>query len=497
MGRLSGQTHKVRNVGALSELEEFVSSLSAEDKAELDIILGDDLKKVVLLSGLPHQWSPRPYQEPLWEYLNNGGTRVCVIWHRRSGKDDVALNWTAIAAHQRVGEYWHMLPQASQGRKVVWDAVSPHTGKRRIDQAFPRNLRDRTIGNEMVIKFKNGSLWRVVGSDNYESLLGATPAGVVFSEWALADPQAWAFLRPILAENHGWAMFITTPRGTNHAKKTLDLAKSDSNWFSQVLSADSTGVFTQDQLAAELKDYIAEYGVDEGNALFAQEYKCSFDAALIGSYYGGYLSRATHDGRIARLPIDRSIPVHTAWDLGVSDSTAIWFIQRAGREYRLIDYHEASGVGLDEYARILTERREKHRWVYGTHYFPHDMAVRELSNGGRSRADTMEGLGYKPLIVPQHNLMDGVNAVRRMLDETWIDEERCERGLNALRNYRREWDDRLKMFRDIPLHDWSSHGADALRTFASGYRDPKQKHKISMPLMGDDHLSDGTGWMRR
>jgi phage terminase large subunit len=301
-------------------------------------------------------------------------------------------------------------------------------------------------------------------------------------------------------ENDGWAMFVTTPRGANHARKTLELARSDPSWFQQVLSAKDTGVFTEDQLASELKEYQHDYGKEEGEALFEQEYNCSFDAALIGSYYGAYLNRAAKEGRIGKVPIDRSLLVHTGWDLGVSDSTGIWFIQRAGREYRIVDYHEAAGVGLDEYARVLDAKKAEHSWVYGLHYFPHDMAVRELSNGGRSRADTMQGLGYKPIIVPQNNVMDGINATRRLLDQAWIDETRCERGLNALRNYRREWDDRLKMFRDSPLHDWASHGADAIRTFASGYRDPKEKAPappVKIPSFASTPSERGTGWMGR
>lgn len=451
---------------------------------------------------LPNEWSPRQYQLPVWKYLEGGGKRACLIWHRRSGKDDVALNWAAIAAHERVGEYWHMLPAASQARKAIWDAVSPHTGKRRIAQAFPLDLREKTREDEMTIRFRSGSLWRVVGSDNYQSLLGSTPAGIVFSEWALADPDAWAFLRPILMENNGWALFITTPRGTNHAHKTLALANSDPNWFAQVLSNRETGVFTEAQLADELREYQHDYGEEEGLALFEQEYHCSFESALIGSYYGAYLTRALKDTpkRIGTIPIDRAVPVHTAWDLGISDSTAIWFIQRAGREFRLIDYHEGAGVGLDEYARVLEERRVKYKWVYGNHYFPHDIAVRELGNKGKSREDTLRELGYKATVVPQHNVMDGINAVRRMIDQSWIDDVRCERGLNALRNYRREWDDRLKKFRDAPLHDWASHGADALRTFASGYREVREKKPetaIIPPGIVAGHQERGTGWMAR
>jgi hypothetical protein len=394
-----------------------------------------------------------------------------------------------------------MLPEAAQGRKAIWDAVSPHTGRKRIDQAFPHELRDRTREQDMVIQFKNGSLWRVVGSDNYESLLGSTPAGVVFSEWALADPAAWAFLRPILIENSGWAMFITTPRGSNHARTTLTLAQSDESWFAQVLSAKDTGVFTKEQLEAELKEYQYDYGLEEGGALFEQEYNCSFEAALIGSYYGPYLTRAQKDGRIGNVPVDRGALVHTAWDLGVSDASAIWFIQCVGRERRIVDYHETSGVGLDEYARILEDKRQAHRWIYGKHYFPHDIEVRELGNKGLSRSDTLRGLGVTPTVVPVHSVMDGINAVRRVLDYAWIDEKRCERGLNAIRNYRRQWNEKLKTFADAPLHDWASHAADALRTFAAGFRDPKDK-PLSAPKIPDFSRGvlpgqRGTGWMAR
>jgi hypothetical protein len=484
----------------LAELESYIANLSKAEKAELDKMIAPELSSQCVMLNIEklRNWSPRPYQQPLWEYLEGGGRRACVIWHRRSGKDDVALNWTAQAAHERVGEYWHMLPEAAQGRKVVWDAVSPHTGKRRIDQAFPVGIREKTRQQDMVIEFKNGSLWRVVGSDNYNSLMGATPVGVVFSEWALADPNAWAFLRPILMENGGLAMFITTPRGNNHAKTTLDLARQEDGWFSEVLSADKTGVFTPIQLETELRELQHDYGVEEGAAIFEQEYNCSFESALVGAYYGAYLNRAAKDGRIGKVPVDRGVLVHTAWDLGISDSTAIWFIQCVGKERRLVDFHEVSGVGFDEYKRILEDRAKEHGWCYGLHYFPHDIAHRELSNNGLSRVDTLKSLGIKATVVPVSNVNDGINAVRRMLDSAWIDENRCERGLNALRNYQRAWNEKMKMFSDAPLHNWASHGADALRTFACGYREAKEKIPVAvkMPTFSSQNKRS-TAWMAR
>lgn len=486
---------------AIEDHAAYIAGLSAKEKKELDQILAGDLaiKKAVAKLEELRQWRPRKYQLPLWRYLEGGGKRACVIWHRRSGKDDVALNWTAQAALERVAEYWHMLPEAAQGRKVIWNAVNPHTGRRRIDQAFPPEFRAKTRDDEMAIQFKNGSLWRVVGSDNYNSLMGATPAGVIFSEWALADPNAWAFLRPILMENEGWAIFITTPRGPNHAKATYDLARQENGWFGQILTVAETGVFAKEQLATELRELQHDYGFEEGAALYEQEYNCSFDAALVGSYYGPYLTRAQREGRIGNIPIDRGIVVHTSWDLGVSDSTAIWFVQCVGKERRLVDYHEGSGVGLEEYAKVLDDKQKERGWVYGTHYFPHDIEHRELGNKGLSRVDTLASLGIKAKVVPQHNVNDGINAVRRMLDATWIDEKRCERGLNALRNYQRAWNEKLKMFSDAPLHNWASHGADALRCFASGFREVKERPQLdfALPKLSTGGVGGGNNWLRR
>ena len=486
-----------------ADVHAYLAGLGADEKAKLDAMLHAEIKVAKTIHRIEtlRAWSPRSYQIPLWRYLEQGGTRACVIWHRRSGKDDVALNWTAVASHMRVGEYWHMLPEAAQGRKVVWDAVNPHTGRKRVDQAFPLELREKTREQDMVIQFKNGSLWRVVGSDNYNSLMGATPVGVVFSEWALADPQSWAFLRPILMENGGWAMFITTPRGPNHAKTTFELSKAEPGWFGQKLTVEDTGVFTKEQLATELRELQHDYGNEEGVALFEQEYRCSFESPLIGSYYGSYLTKMATSGRIGAVPVDRAVLVHTAWDLGISDSTAIWFIQCVGKERRLVDYIESSGIGLDEYARMLAEKQKEHGWVYGQHWFPHDIEHRELGNKGLSRSDTLMGLGIKAKVVPVSNVLDGINAVRRLLDASWIDEKRCERGLNALRNYSRAWNEKTKMFSDAPKHDWSSHGADALRTFAAGYREPKEKTVEiypKIPTIGARPPSSrGTGWLAK
>lgn len=441
-------------------------------------------------------WTPRAYQIPLFNYLENGGKRAIAVWHRRSGKDEVALNWEAIAAFQRPATYWHMLPEAAQARKAIWEAVNPHTGKRRIDEAFPHEIRETSRDQDMMIRFKSGSAWHVVGSDNFNSLVGSPPAGVVFSEWALADPAAWAFLRPILAENGGWALFITTPRGNNHAKTMLDAARAEgSGWYADILPATKTDVFSPEALAVEKREYESQFGREQGLALYEQEYLCSFDAAVLGAFYAEELRLAKEQGRITKVPIDRTIPVHTSWDLGFTDATAIWFIQVVGRECRMVDYHFEAGAGLDHYARVLDEKKAKYGWRYlngAEHWFPHDLAHHELTSGV-SRAETMRSMGIEPTIVPQSNVMDGINAVRRLLSRSIMDEERCAAGISALQAYRRDWDESNKVFRPKPLHNWASHGADALRTFATGFGDsaaPREERAYQRK-----RKASGTSWM--
>lgn len=416
---------------------------------------------------LPASWQPRGYQLPLWTYLENGGKRAVEIAHRRWGKDDVCLHWAAVSAFERVGTYWHMLPEASQARKAVWDAINPHTGKRRIDEAFPIALRETTRENEMFIRFVNGSTWQVVGSDNFNSLVGSPPVGVVFSEYALADPGAWAYLRPILRENGGWAVFITTPRGNNHAKLLLDSAKGGEGWFHQVSTARDTGIFSEADLEQELAEYKRENGEAEGTALFEQEYGCSFDAAVIGAYYAGELGAAQKDNRVTGVPYEPAARVWTYWDLGLDDATAIWFAQLVGREIRLIEYQEWTGTALTAVARDILQKP----YAYEKHILPHDAEVREMTTAQTRRA-VLEGiLGNRIEIAPRLEVADGINAVRANFPRMWFDKTKCERGLECLRNYRKKWDDSRKTFLQTPMHDWASHGADALRMLGVTYRE--------------------------
>ncbi|MEN6337039.1 MAG: hypothetical protein ABFE01_22510 [Phycisphaerales bacterium] len=447
---------------------------------------------------IPNNWRPRPDQMPLWSYLERGGTRAVEVAHRRWGKDDVALHYTATRMMQRPGNYWHMLPAYSQARKVVWGAVNPRTGKKRIDEAFPREIRANTREQEMLIETKTGATWQLVGSDNYDSLVGSPPLGIVFSEWAIANPMAWAYLSPILEENGGWALFIYTSRGNNHGKTMYQHARNTDGWFAQLLTAEQTPVFSQPQLETILRDYMEIFGPEQGEALFNQEYLCSFEGAQYGAYYAKQMAAARKDVRITAVPHATGHEVHTAWDLGVDDSMTIWFFQQVGREYRFIDYYEASGYGLEHYAKVLKDKP----YVYGNHYMPHDAEQREMTNSeiARSRREVAEDLGIRPVVVVSRVknietlIQVHIPAVRNVIAQCWFDERRCSQGIMALESYQAEYDEEKKKLKNRPLHNWCSHGADAFRTFAVGYQ-PIEKIEQAEKRRAYYEGSAGTAWM--
>ena len=427
---------------------------------------------------LPNNWKPRPYQMPLWKALEEGCRRAVAVWHRRSGKDDVALHWAAVSAIQKPATYWHLLPQSNQARKAVWDAVDPHTGIRRIDWAFPKELRETTREQDMLIRFKNGSTWQVVGSDNYNALVGSPPYGVVYSEYMLSDPNAWSFIRPIMRENGGWALFNGTPRGRNHLHGLYELGQREDGWFSELLTVADTGAMSIDDVEKERREIASERGDDEADNIIKQEYFCNWDAAIPGSYYGRIIAKLEAAGRITNVPYDPRLPVITAWDIGVGDSTAIWFIQQGKQSVNWIDFYENSGVGADHYARVLKDKP----YLYEGHYLPHDADDREWGNNASSRISVLKGLGVKPCrVLPNASVDDGINALRILLERSYFDKTNCERGLNCLRQYQKKWDEKLKRFASAPLHDWTSHAADAARYMAQGLKAPKEGGHASRP----------------
>ncbi len=360
---------------------------------------------------------------------------------------------------EKVGTYYYFFPTYKQGRKILWNGMDKN-GFKFLDH-IPEGLRVKTNDQEMYIELKNGSVFQVIGTDDVDSIVGTNPIGCVFSEYSLQDPIAWGYIRPILAENGGWAIFNYTSRGNNHGKTLKEYAEKCKDWFVSILPATLTNVFTTQQLEEERQQYILE----DGNDLrFQQEYMCSFNGATQGSYYGTILQLVEDKQHITKVDYDPNLPVDTIWDLGVGDATSIWFTQTIGKEVRCIDYLEAEGEGLGYYANELVKKG----YVYRKHYAPHDIAVRELGSG-QSRIETAKKLGINFEIVSNLSIDDGIQAVRKILINCWFDKEKCERGIDCLRNYHKEYDDKRKCYKDHPEHDWSSHGADSFRYLAIVY----------------------------
>lgn len=409
---------------------------------------------------LPNNWSPRPYQKPGWNYLESGGKHAEFVWHRRSGKDDVGLHRTAVAAFERIAGYWYMLPEYKQARKAIWDAINPHTGRRRIDEVFPHEIRKATRNQEMMIEFINGSSFQVVGSDNPNSLVGAPPVGIVYSEWALSNPAVRAYLRPIIAENDGWQIFNTTPRGRNHAYRTLLAAQKDPTAFAQVLSSSDTDVFTEEQLAIERMAYIADFGEEYGVAKFEQEYLCSFESANLGAILARSIGKLETEGRIgSHVEYDpEGADIVISADIGRRDTATWWFWQPRIGGFSLIDYDGGFGLDADQWCDRLEEKLKGRRlekiWL------PHDARNKSFS----ARLSTVEifqnRFGVKYIdVTPVSSIPDRVNAARVLIGSCEFS-DKCERGLDGLRSWTYDYNDENKIFSPIPKHDWASHDGD-------------------------------------
>ncbi|MDK8874398.1 hypothetical protein [Paracoccus sp. SSJ] len=410
-----------------------------------------------------HQFRVRWYQQPFYRALTEGEIkRAIAIWHRRAGKDEVVLNATRENLFKRPGTYWHCFPEYKQARKAIWNGINAHTGKRRIFESFPQQIIRRMNDDDMFIEFVNGSTWQLLGSDRYDSHVGAGAVGIAYSEWALCNPAAWAYHSPMVRETNGYAAFITTPRGRNHAKKMVDDFRHDPKWFTEILSIEDTGALSPDQLDEALGEYISTHGEDLGRALFEQEYLCSFDIAIMGAYFAHEMRAVRREGRIDPTLEPAEAPVHRAWDLGVRDDTSIWWFQVVGGQVFILDCYSQSGAGVDHYAEVIEQRAQEHGWLNGIDFVPHDAKVREWGTG-RTRVETMQSLGLNPQVVPMATFMDGINAARKTLPRC-VFHPRCEDlGIAALEQYRREWDDEKKTFKATDVHDWASHPAAAFR----------------------------------
>lgn len=404
---------------------------------------------------LPINYKCRDYQIPFWEAARKGYKRFVLVWHRRAGKEKTCWNYLIMQACKRVGIYYYFFPHFSQGRKILWDGVDKD-GFRLLNHIPATLISGSANATEMKIRLKNGSLIQVIGTNNIDSIVGTNPIGCVFTEYSLQDPKAWQLIRPILVENGGWAVFNFTPRGANHGKDLYDMAKDNPEWFCQLLTVDDTKVVSKEDIQAE-----REAGMSED--FIQQEFYCSFTLGVEGSYYAKYMEDARDEGRIGNVPWDQQSRVHTSWDIGYGDSCSIVFYQVCGQEIHIIDYYESHGEGLPHYAGVLKDKP----YVYGDHFAPHDIESHSFSSG-MSAKEVGSGLGIRFITLPtlKLRLEDGIEAVRGLFPRIWIDATKCKYLIKCLENYRKEFDERLEVYKDRPRHDKYSHGADSVRYLA-------------------------------
>jgi phage terminase large subunit len=409
---------------------------------------------------IPYRYTPRWYQEGLFNCVANGYKRGVAVWHRRAGKDKTMLNIVAKEMFKRVGTYFYFLPTYQQGKKIIWKGIDKD-GFRYIDH-IPKQVRKSINNTEMTIEAVNGSIFQVVGSDNIDSIVGTNPIGCVYSEYSIQNPDAWNYIRPILMENGGWAIFNYTPRGHNHGYLLYKMALKNPKWFCELYDIQATRVLTEEDIQEERDSGMSE-------EMIRQEYYCSFEATMPGAYYGEEVMMARRQRRVCPIPYDAYRPVHTAWDMGAgkSDDMVIWFFQLDGFMIKFIDLYWNHSKGLAHYKNIMDERGYK----YGTHLGPHDIE-RPQHTGGENIKTIREiaedvGLSFvKVPVVP--DIRVGIEFVRSKFSNFYFDSTLCEHGVSALASYRRDWDAKNGIFRLAPVHDWSSHFADAIRTAACG-----------------------------
>jgi hypothetical protein len=415
------------------------------------------LRRAVI--SLPNDFEARWYQKRYMGYFDAGGKRACWVVHRRGGKDLTALHQTVKMMMRRPGVYWHIFPTQTQGRKALWEGFR-RDGKRIMENVFPRAIRksprEWLPNAEMVIELVNGSVWRLMGSDSME-VVGAGPVGVVLSEYSLAKPRTWDLIRPMLRENDGWASFVFTPRGKNHGWKLYEMARKNPAWFCELRSLRDTKAYDPEATMAEER---AE-GMPED--LIRQEYLCDWNAANVGAVFGDLVEALDSRGGIGEFTHDFG-EVQTAWDLGMSDATGIWFFVATPRGLDVIDHYEANNKPLSHYLDEL----ERRNYRYKKHWLPHDARARTLATGTSVQEQFEQRVGRGLVeIGPSLSLADGIQAGRWLLQQESLRvHSRCAAGIDALKAYRYTWDDDSKTFSRKPLHDWSSHTADAWRGLA-------------------------------
>lgn len=417
----------------------------------------------------------REYQKPFIRYMRNGGKRAVKVWHRRSGKDLTDWQYIAEAAIQEQGGYFYCLPEFTHARKVIWEGMM-NEGTRFID-LIPEEITKKRHEAEMKIELVNGSIIRLVGSDQYDRLVGTNPKGIVFSEYSLTHPMAWNIMRPILAANDGWAVFNGTPRGKNHMYDIAEYAKGEESWYYSLLTVDDTNVVPQNVLIQEKR----EMDMD----VFNQEYYCSFDAATLGAYYSEQIMLMRKQERVCRVPYEEILPVYTAFDPG-DNTTAIVFFQVYGKEIRFIDAEEFFSPSVEGIYQFLKEKP----YNYGAHFLPFDATVNKMSLG-MSVIEQLRGMGLENIqdLPQQKSKMDGIKLVQSAFSRLWVDSSLEKKLITPLSSYAPKFSETRNTFSPEPEHNWASHISDAVRYaiiainqyLSSLKKEEYTEHKIYIP----------------
>lgn len=402
------------------------------------------------------------------EFHNRQERWAIIVAHRRCGKTVACINdliYRAISEDKENAQYAYLAPYYSQSKNIAWQYL----------QQYSEPVLYKANQSELWVELVNGARIKLYGADNPDSLRGLYLDGIVLDEYADMKPSVWgAVVRPLLSDRQGWATFIGTPKGHNSFYEIYKQAEQHESWFTKTLRASQTGIIPD----SELQDAMQIMSEDQ----YLQEFECSFEAAILGAYYGKEMRALTDARRITRVDYDPLFPVHTAWDLGYSDDTAIWWYQVVHGEIRLLKYHSSNGHQISYYTELINAQPYK----YGTHWLPHDARAKTLASGGKSIIEQISTqIPLKQIkIVPSLSLQDGIQAARLALMRSWFDADKCEDGIECLRQYQREYDEDKKVFRDKPRHDFTSHGADAFRMLAIAWREEEVKSPKDNSIRG-------------
>jgi len=429
------------------------------------------MENAICSDELEHEIDYWP-RKVFWDFHTRQQRWAVIVAHRRCGKTVACINdllLRAINEGKDNARYAYIAPYYAQAKSIAWDYLMRYSEPVRVNHNI----------SELWVELMNGSRIRLFGGDSPDSLRGNYLDGVIIDEMADTKPSLWGeVIRPLLSDRRGWAVFIGTPKGHNTFYDIYQYATLNPNeWYSKVLRASQTKIIDQE----ELDDALKLMTIDQ----YQQEFECSFEAAILGAIYGTEMRLLADAGRITKVECDTLFPVHTAWDLGYNDATAIWWYQVVHGEIRVLDYHEAHGQPIVYYANQIKERP----YEYGTHWLPHDARAKTLASGGKSIIEQLidklpQKSGNLFKIVPNLSLQDGIQASRMALARTWFDGMKCQEGIECLRQYQREYDEDKKVFRDKPRHDWTSHGADAFRMLSVAWQDEAEIARQNAPIRG-------------